>query len=621
MKLVTPEISWHTKEPVYSVDFQRNGPNWRFATAGADNDVRIWSLTFNAEKANISYMATLSRHSKAVNVVRFSPDGELLASSGDDNAILLWKLSDSLAPAVGEEEGNKETWTVVKMLRGHLEDIYDLCWSCDSKYMVSGSVDNKTIIWDIQKGQHVCILGESKQYVQGVAWDPQGQWVVTHSNDRNMRIYSVLQKFKCTNTVNKLLLPGENAKQAKMFLDESASSFFRRLAFTPDGSLLIVPAGCIEVEDKLLNVTYIFSRNNLTKPALYLPAQDKPTVIVRCCPVYFELRPSPQDQSHPPLFGLPYRMVYAVASVDSVMIYDTQSPVPFAYITNAHYAGITDMAWTNDGLALVISSSDGYCSIVTFSPGEIGTPLSNEAIPCIPNVSSELLVTPVSNKKGASEGRIKPRKICLAPASTISAGEATPTHVGPEAGAEVKCGESTMCEGKSPNNTKSAPNTTPDLKPRRVAFLTLSKGTENSHLEAKSSPDSSVPSTSPAVKPMDTGTTSSSGSVVTPTTTIVSSSKTGLMVPRRVDLVTLSSASDRQLTPHRTLDVTPPVATGVNPRRINFVTLSKNSPKRPSVETKSSGEITGAETSNDADSTSNESVSDQVEPMDVQAIP
>ena len=70
--------------------------------------------------------------------------------------------------------------------------------------MVSGSVDNKAIIWDVQKGilpfvvvivtehfvtlsllgQHICILGESKQYVQGVAWDPRGQWVVTHSNDR-----------------------------------------------------------------------------------------------------------------------------------------------------------------------------------------------------------------------------------------------------------------------------------------------------------------------------------------------------------------------------------------------------------------------------------------------------
>ena len=30
-----------------------------------------------------------------------------------------------------------------------------------------------------------------------------------------------------------------------MFLDESASSFFRRLAFTPDGSLLIVPGWCV----------------------------------------------------------------------------------------------------------------------------------------------------------------------------------------------------------------------------------------------------------------------------------------------------------------------------------------------------------------------------------------
>ena len=35
----------------------------------------MWNLTYNAEKVNISYMATLSRHAKAVNVVRFSPDG------------------------------------------------------------------------------------------------------------------------------------------------------------------------------------------------------------------------------------------------------------------------------------------------------------------------------------------------------------------------------------------------------------------------------------------------------------------------------------------------------------------------------------------------------------------
>lgn len=57
----------------------------------------------------------------------------------------------------GEDNG-KENWTVVKMMRGHLEDVYDLCWSPDSTHLISGSVDTTAIIWDVQKGK--CIIGD-----------------------------------------------------------------------------------------------------------------------------------------------------------------------------------------------------------------------------------------------------------------------------------------------------------------------------------------------------------------------------------------------------------------------------------------------------------------------------
>ena len=69
--------------------------------------------------------------------------------------VLLWtldigntKVESNLCP----DDGNKENWSVVKMLQGHLEDIYDLCWSHDSNFIVTGSVDNSAIIWDVQKG-------------------------------------------------------------------------------------------------------------------------------------------------------------------------------------------------------------------------------------------------------------------------------------------------------------------------------------------------------------------------------------------------------------------------------------------------------------------------------------
>ncbi|KAF8324023.1 hypothetical protein DL93DRAFT_2070229 [Clavulina sp. PMI_390] len=66
------------------------------------------------------------------------------------------------------------------------------------------------------------------------------------------------------------------------------------------------------------------------------------------------------------VFALPYRMLFAVATQDTVMIYDTQQSGPICMFTNLHYAAFTDVAWAPDGQSLMLASSDGYCSIVIF---------------------------------------------------------------------------------------------------------------------------------------------------------------------------------------------------------------------------------------------------------------
>lgn len=58
--------------------------------------------------------------------------------------------------------------------------------------------------------------------------------------------------------------------------------------------------------------------------------------------------------------SLQYRMVYAVASLDSVLLYDTQHRAPFGYISNIHYAGITDLAWYATGRIQVDSRHPVY---------------------------------------------------------------------------------------------------------------------------------------------------------------------------------------------------------------------------------------------------------------------
>ena len=60
-------------------------------------------------------------------------------------------------------------------------------------------------------------------------------------------------------------------------------------------------------------------------------------------------------------FDLPYRMVFAVATSETVMIYDTSGQGPLAVLGGLHFeaAPITDIAWSCDGRYLGISSYDG----------------------------------------------------------------------------------------------------------------------------------------------------------------------------------------------------------------------------------------------------------------------
>ncbi|XP_011805442.1 PREDICTED: chromatin assembly factor 1 subunit B [Colobus angolensis palliatus] len=381
MKVITCEIAWHNKEPVYSLDFQRGaaGRIHRLASAGVDTAVRIWKVEKGPDgKAIVEFLSNLARHTKAVNVVRFSPTGEILASGGDDAVILLWKVNDNKEPEQiafqdeDEAQLNKENWTVVKTLRGHLEDVYDICWATDGNLMASASVDNTAIIWDVNKGQKISIFNEHKSYVQGVTWDPLGQYVATLSCDRVLRVYS-MQKKRVAFNVSKMLsgigAEGE-ARSYRMFHDDSMKSFFRRLSFTPDGSLLLTPAGCVESGENVMNTTYVFSRKNLKRYAVKEIQNLVPVVLLCLC-----LRPPGVE-----LMTLPYRLVFAVASEDSVLLYDTQQSFPFGYVSNIHYHTLSDISWSSDGAFLAISSTDGYCSFVTFEKDELGNPLKEKPV-------------------------------------------------------------------------------------------------------------------------------------------------------------------------------------------------------------------------------------------------
>ncbi|EFJ49718.1 hypothetical protein VOLCADRAFT_58980, partial [Volvox carteri f. nagariensis] len=376
MQLKTLQIVWHGKEPVLSVDFQPNSHT--LVSGGQDGEVKVRSQGDAMHGCpGVRFLSSYPVNSKSVNCVRFSPTGDLLASAGDKGEVLLWRFAIAAASGI---------WRQVGLLRGHCDDVLDLAWAPDGSALLSGGIENNCILWDVDGRKSLKWLQDHGHYVQGVAWDPLGRYIASQLADRTARVYSVKPPPQsCAMSrhvlsgiaVGAVCLAAAAAGTAKqpLFSDDSLPTFFRRLAWSPDGAFLAAPAGVYRAAASApaTSTTHVFSRGDWSSPALSLPCLSKGALVVRFCPQLF--RASQQQQQRLTASRLPYRIIMAIASIDSVVLYDMQALEPLAVLGGIHYAAVTDLAWSDDGRYLVVASRDGYCTVCSFEDGELGEPL------------------------------------------------------------------------------------------------------------------------------------------------------------------------------------------------------------------------------------------------------
>lgn len=94
--------------------------------------------------------------------------------------------------------------------------------------------------------------------------------IINFFNFRQCRLVDISTK-KTVQRVHKSNIPTPpdyplRDKTVRLFYDDTFKSFFRRLTFSTDGTLIIVPSGIIEPQDtieKTSNATIVFSRHNL----------------------------------------------------------------------------------------------------------------------------------------------------------------------------------------------------------------------------------------------------------------------------------------------------------------------------------------------------------------------
>ncbi len=111
--------------------------------------------------------------------------------------MLLWEPANP-ASAGGDQQGNlcedegEATWRRSAALKGHgaQGDVMDLCWSADGSALMTGAINNEVILFAAegkQRGRTVARLANHRHFVQGVAWDPAQQYVISQSADRTCR--------------------------------------------------------------------------------------------------------------------------------------------------------------------------------------------------------------------------------------------------------------------------------------------------------------------------------------------------------------------------------------------------------------------------------------------------
>jgi len=185
------------------------------------------------------------------SVMRFSTDGRILAVASG-NFVYLWQVGD---------------WKPLSRLKGHTAKVLSLAFSDNGEWIATASDDATVRLWQVKDGALVTTLKGHFNSVTDVAFYPGSQMIVATSRDQTVRVWRVdgaeLQQlqgypaFSAAFSPDGATLAVGYADMVRLFQVSDLSlvqkfpstEVVRRLAFSPDGHLLVSNYNAWQVSD------------------------------------------------------------------------------------------------------------------------------------------------------------------------------------------------------------------------------------------------------------------------------------------------------------------------------------------------------------------------------------
>ncbi len=158
-------LAGHSDE-VNAVAFSPDGN--QLASTGNDCVAKVWDARDGRE------VQTLAGHDRWVQAVSYSPDGRTLATGGYDRSVRLWDV------ASGEQRA---------VLSGHGGGLRAVAFSPDGRTVASAGADGEVRVWDAECGAVLRVLRGHGACVRAVAFSADGKHMATASEDRTLRVW------------------------------------------------------------------------------------------------------------------------------------------------------------------------------------------------------------------------------------------------------------------------------------------------------------------------------------------------------------------------------------------------------------------------------------------------